>query len=112
MKTTGAGDAIKQKVGLRIKHIRKTRAVSQEKLSEKAGMSSKYLSSIERGKENPTLDTFIKLAQALNVEIFELLNYAGEKSVQESKKFLLDLIKNSDKEKLDLAAKMLRAIYL
>ena len=49
-------------------------------------MSSKYLSSIERGRE-PTLDTFIKLAQALNVEIFELLNYTGEKSVKESKSF-------------------------
>ncbi|MEK6697671.1 MAG: helix-turn-helix transcriptional regulator [Nitrospirota bacterium] len=104
--------SIKQQVGLRIKHVRKTRGLSQEKLSEKVAMSSKYLSSIERGKENPTLDTFIKLAQALNVEISELFNYAGEKSVQESKKYLLDLMKGSDKEKLDLAVKMLRALYL
>ena len=104
--------SVKQLVGLRIKHLRKSRGVSQEELSEKVGMSSKYLSSIERGKENPTLDTFIKLAQALNVEISELFNYAGDKSVQESKKYLRDLIKSNDKGKLNLAVKMLRAIYL
>ena len=105
-------DPIKRLVGLRIKHLRKTKGVSQEKLSEKIGMSSKYLSSIERGKENPTFDTFIKLAKALNVEISELFNYADDKSVQESKKYLRDLLKGTDKGKLDLAVKMLRSIYL
>jgi transcriptional regulator with XRE-family HTH domain len=105
-------DPIKRLVGIRIKHLRKTKGISQEKLSEKIGMSSKYLSSIERGKENPTFDTFIKLAKALNIEISELFNYTDDKSVQESKKYLRDLIKGSDKEKLDLAVKMLRSIYL
>ena len=70
------------------------------------------MSSIERGNANPTLDTFIKLAQALGVNIFELVNYSQEQALKDSKKFLLDLIKNSDKDKLDITAKIIQAIHL
>lgn len=103
---------IKRLIGSRIKQLRRAKGLSQEELSEKIGMSSKYLSSIERGNENPTLDTFIKLAQSLGVDIFELFNYSQELALKDSKKFLLDLIKSSDKEKLDLTAKIIRAIHL
>ena len=92
--------------------MRKAKGLSQEALSEKIGMSPQYLSSIERGKENPTLDMFIKLAQSLGVDIWELFNYSQEQSLKESKKVLLDLIKGSDKEKLELTAKIIRAIHL
>ncbi len=103
---------IKRLIGYRIKQLRKTKGLSQEALSEKIGMSPKYLSSIELGKENPTLDMFIKLAQSLGVDIWELFNYSQEQSLKESKKVLLDLIKGSDKEKLELTAKIIRAIHL
>lgn len=103
---------IKRLIGSRIKQVRRAKGFSQEELSEKAEVSSKYLSSIERGNENPTLDTFIKLAQALDVELVELFHYAEEKSLADTKKVLIDIIKKSDKEKIDLAAKIVRAIYL
>jgi len=102
----------KQMIGSRIKQLRKARDLSQEELSEKVGMSSKYLSSIERGNENPTLDTFIRLAMSLNTEVFEVFNYSNELSDKESKKFLIDLIKNSNKERLELTAKIIQAINL
>ncbi len=103
---------IKRLIGSRIKQLRKAKGLSQEALSEKVGMSSKYLSSIERGNENPTLDTFIKLAQALGVNVFDVFNYSQEQSLKDSKKFLLDLIRSSNKEKLDLTAKIIQAIHL
>jgi transcriptional regulator with XRE-family HTH domain len=103
---------VKQLIGLRIKQVRQARGISQEALSEKIGMSSKYLSSIERGKENPTLDTFVKLAKALNVEILELFNFAHEKSPKELKQLIGDFMKGSDVEKLQLAARIIKAIYL
>ncbi len=102
----------KQLIGSRIKQLRRTRGMSQEELSEKIGMSSKYLSSIERGRENPTLDTFLKLAHALNIEIFELFHYTREMSSKDLMKVLHDLTKKGDKEKLHLTAKILEAIYL
>ena len=64
--------SVKELIGKRIKEARQAKGLSQEALSEKIGMSAKYLSSVERGKENPTLDTLIKLADALEVEASEL----------------------------------------
>jgi len=53
---------IKKQVGIRIKALRNMRGYSQERLAEIMGVNSKYLSSVERGKENPTFDFFLRLA--------------------------------------------------
>ena len=44
------------------------------------GINPKYLSSIERGEENPTLDLLIRLSQGLKVEMHEIFNleYEGQ----------------------------------
>ena len=70
----------KKLVGMRIKSLRRGKGYSQEKLAELAGINAKYLSSVERGEENPTLDLFIRLSQALKVEIHEMfkIEYEGQ----------------------------------
>ena len=60
-------------VGRRIKTLRKARNLSQEALADKASTSAKYLSRIEIGKENPTIDLLFRLADGLNVEPYEML---------------------------------------
>jgi transcriptional regulator with XRE-family HTH domain len=59
-------------IGLRIKRLRTIRGYSQERLSEIVDISPNYLSNIERGKENPTLDLLIKLSGGLKVGIHEI----------------------------------------
>jgi transcriptional regulator with XRE-family HTH domain len=56
-----------------IKLYRGRRNWSQADLSEKSGLSIVYLSDIERGNKWPYLDTLIKLAEAFEIEAFELL---------------------------------------
>lgn len=103
----------KQLIGMRIKELRRSKNMSQEELAEKAGISSKYLSSIERGKENPTLDTFMNLGAALGVEIMEIFNFSHEGwSARDMKLFVTNLLKGSDENKLLLTAKIIKAIYL
>ena len=46
---------LKQMIGARIKDIRTKKGLTQEQLAEKIEINPKYLSSIERGLENPTL---------------------------------------------------------
>ena len=46
---------IKQGIGLRIKELRAKKSLTQEALAEKVGINPKYLSNIERGKENSSL---------------------------------------------------------
>lgn len=100
----------KKLIGMRIKEIRRSKGLSQEQLAEKADINSKYLSRMERGTENPTLDMFIKLADALEVEIWEMFNYGHVKTHKELKEALQNIIKTADEPTLRLALKVIKAI--
>jgi transcriptional regulator with XRE-family HTH domain len=103
----------KKLIGLRIKSLRRSEGLSQEELAERMGISSKYLSSIERGKENPTLDTLIRLANALKIEPSEIFNFSHEgKSKRDLIKFITTLLKTNDEEKLKLATRLIKTVYL
>jgi transcriptional regulator with XRE-family HTH domain len=88
----------KKLIGSRIKQLRRTRNYSQEKMAEIAGINPKYLSSIERGEENPTLDLFIRLAQALKVDLREFFEIENEgnnpKMVRRKLKTLIDEVRD------------------
>jgi transcriptional regulator with XRE-family HTH domain len=68
----------RQQLGQRLKHLRRLRGYTQERLAERIDISPKYLSSIERGVENPTLDLLGRLAQGLEVELYELFQFAPD----------------------------------
>jgi DNA-binding XRE family transcriptional regulator len=64
----------KELIGLRLKELRKRLMISQEQLAEKAETNPNYVSRMERGTENPTLDMLIKISAALEVEMWELFD--------------------------------------
>ena len=70
----------KERIGLRIKSLRRGRGLTQDQVAERTGLSLNYLSRIERGLENPTLDTFLALADALKVEPLDLFTIDSEES--------------------------------
>jgi len=102
--------AIKELIGKRIQELRKTQRLSQEQVAEKADISPNYLSRIECGKENPTLDMLIKLADALEVEMWEMFDFGHEVNIKELREAMNKLLKDTDEEKLRLAVKILRAV--
>ena len=55
-----------------IKRYRKMKGWSQEKLAEKMEISTNYLSEIETGRGWVSPFSLIKLANALEIEVFEL----------------------------------------
>ena len=63
---------IAQKVGKRIRIIRKKRKLTQEELAEKTRIHLSTLGRIERGESNPPLHTVSKIAKALKVPLREL----------------------------------------
>ena len=67
------GTEVRSVLARNIKAFRGRRNWSQANLAEKTGLSVVYLSDIERGNKWPYLDSLIKLANALEVEIYELL---------------------------------------
>lgn len=54
-------------VGKVIQRFREQKKQSQELVSGLAGIGRTHLSAIERGERKPTLETFFKIADALNV---------------------------------------------
>ena len=57
-----------------LKKLRLAKGLSQEKLAEECELHRTYISSVERGERNITIDNMEKLANALGVDIRELLN--------------------------------------
>lgn len=60
-------------LGERIYESRKNRKLTQSDLAELAGISNTYLSHIENGSKNMSMDTFIDICNALGATADELL---------------------------------------
>jgi transcriptional regulator with XRE-family HTH domain len=60
-------------VGRNFSRLRREKGLTQEQVEERSGFSQQYLSSLERGRRNPTVITLYELAQALGVEHVELV---------------------------------------
>ncbi len=64
---------ISKKLGQNIKEIRLRRKMSQGDICRKLDMDRSYMSAIENGKKNITIQQLERLAQALGVSVDKLL---------------------------------------
>ena len=102
----------KQALGRRIKALRKQAALTQEGLAERTGLNPKFISGIERGRENPTLDTLIRLAKELGVQLVELFDFDLDGVPPTGlKKAATDLMGRLDADSLRRVLRVLRAAY-
>lgn len=60
---------------IRIERLRKR--ISQEKLAELVGISTKYLNMIENKKANPTIVVVIKICQTLDITLETIFPIMG-----------------------------------
>lgn len=58
--------------GQRLRALRTDRGWSQEELAHRADLDRTYVSGVERGVRNPTLDVITKFARTLDIEIADL----------------------------------------
>ena len=65
-------------VGKMIQRYRESRGLSQEVLSGLAGLGRTHLGAIERGVRKPTLETFYRLAEALQIKPSEIMRAIEE----------------------------------
>ena len=59
--------------GRRVRELRKSKGISQEKLAEMAGIDRSYMGNIERGEKNITLKKAYEICDALDVKIEDLV---------------------------------------
>ena len=99
-------------IGTRIRILRKTKKpspLSQEKLAELAGVHHTYIGAIERGEKNVTLETLLRVAEALEVSLEDLLplpNTEGQERIAE----IAALLQRSDSDFVEIVADFLRRV--
>lgn len=60
-------------IGRRIKNLRCQRGLTQERLAEMSGYSTAHIGKIEIGSSQPSLESLIDIANALNTSVDPLL---------------------------------------
>ena len=68
------GMDIKLKVGQRIKELRKKLELSQEGLANEAEVDRTYVTDVENGRRNVSVEILERLIKALDVSITEFFN--------------------------------------
>jgi transcriptional regulator with XRE-family HTH domain len=60
---------VQEQFGNRLVELRKERKMTQDKLAELSELTRVYISGIEQGKRNVSLEVIAKLAQAMEIKI-------------------------------------------
>ncbi|NUL37175.1 helix-turn-helix domain-containing protein [Kosakonia sacchari] len=68
---------VKVLLGQRVRTLRTQAGLSQEGFADKCGLDRTYISGIERGLRNPTLEILYILATALHIELATLFTLDG-----------------------------------
>lgn len=103
-----------KQLGVRLKQIRKTAKLTQERLAEKTSMSVEYISRLERGIGQPSFKTLSTMAEVLDVEVKDFFDFKGpivfqdKKEEAKQKKEYLEVISEGLK---DMGVRELAVVY-
>ena len=70
-------DDILKAVGNRLREARGKAGLTQKQLGDRAGVKQSYIFELERGRTNITLNTLVKMADVLGMDIRDLLPQTG-----------------------------------
>jgi transcriptional regulator with XRE-family HTH domain len=70
----GAPEIVKNNLGRKVRELRLSLNMSQTTLAAKAETHQEFISDMERGEANPTLETIVRIATALGVHLDELFD--------------------------------------
>ena len=66
---------LQKKLGRRIAELRKSRGFTQTELAKRVGLSTEFISLVERGVNAPSVAGLEKFAKALKVEVVDLFTF-------------------------------------
>lgn len=75
MSTSNEYSQIRARLGERIRFLREQKSISQEALATAAELDRTYISDMERGIRNVSLETLCKLARGFNINLCELFDH-------------------------------------
>lgn len=103
---------IDKRIGKRVKECRERLGITQEELAEKTGLTTNYISTVERGMSFPRCEKLIILLNGLETSadsIFcDVLDYASEYKASELSKSLSTLSPDAQKRILQMVELMIK----
>lgn len=63
---------ITHELGMRIRHYRKVKKITQEQLAEICGLHPTYIGQLERGEKNATIESIYRIALGLHIPMSKL----------------------------------------
>ena len=63
---------VRKFLGTRLRALRKQRALSQERLGERSGLSGKFIGEVERGEKSISIDSLYRVSVALEIPLRDL----------------------------------------
>lgn len=78
-----------RQLGQRIQSLRKAKGWSQEKFADVCGVHRTYMGHLERGEKNLSFSTLVRLSDALEITVSELLSEersSATKTIRQSRK--------------------------
>ncbi len=109
MKNKRDADDFHVLLGKRIRSLRERYKISQERLSEEAGLSSKYLGEVERGLGNISIDKLNKIARALGVSLTSIVECEQEKPKNDLIKEVCELLPKLKEHDVQIIYKLVKS---
>jgi transcriptional regulator with XRE-family HTH domain len=85
------------KIGERIRNLRQSSNLTQEELAERAGLTKGFISQIERDQTSISLDSLVKMLEALDENISDFFQEASQEKIAYREKDRVAI----EKEKID-----------
>lgn len=67
------------RIGWNLKRLRAERGITQEDFANDSGFDRGYISGVERGVRNPSIDVLERIARALDADVVELVDLTKAK---------------------------------
>ena len=94
-------------IGSRLKEQRDSLGLTQERVSEQAGITPVYLSKIENGKVHPTLEALHAICEVLQLELSEVFGGTASESVNYQNETVVNLFRKCSPSVKPIAVKLL-----
>ncbi|SDE03553.1 Helix-turn-helix [Paenibacillus sp. CF095] len=89
---------IAEQIGVIIRKLRTEQGLTQQALADEIGSSFSFVGRVERGESNVTLETIIKISNALKIEFFDLMSLGKKQDSEDILAIHALLLKRSEKE--------------
>lgn len=100
---------LKHEMGKRLEKVREGRGMTREEVAEKAGISTKFLYEVERGKKGISAQTLLRLSKTLSVSCDYLL--VGEETMVVQSSGNDNNKKQFNRRQKELVEEIVRLIY-